>query len=264
MENIKEYVKYLQTKKEELRSIQNKINGKRANFEKHIEAEKREFEDSLEPLKESSNKACEEFKLLAGNKVSVSLEELIKELSSLTGISILNMGIKIETNIGYWGRNNMRSILKLMNSYNQDLSCTGNYNKNNFWGITLFADKNTHPRKKEQLFCYEMSFKLNLEEVQADGKSLLDHCSVRVYNDDMQGEDYTRLVIEKNVGSLNCTLNLKDLVKDEVTEGYVTRWYPTDLLTQAIINCVERQNKEKKQTSASKIKSRKFNLPSLK
>lgn len=245
MENIKENIKYLQAKKEELKSIKREIDEKRTAFEKDIEEKRKKFEESLEPLKESSNKASEEFYLLAGNKVSVSLEDLINELSSLTGISILNMGIEIETNVEYWGKYNLRRILELMNSSNQNLNCTDNYNKNNFWEITLFADKNTNSREKTQVFCYDMSFKLNLEELQSDGKPLLEHCSVKVHYDDMQVKYYTNLVIDKNIGSLNCNLSLNDLVKAEITEGYCGRWYPTDLLTQAVINCVERQKEEK-------------------
>ena len=256
MENIKENIKYLQAKKEELENLKKKIADKRTDFEKSIEEERKKFEESLEPLKESSNRASEEFNLLASNKVCISLEDLITELSSLTGISILDMGIKIETNVGYWGKNNIRKMLELMNLSDQHLSCTGNYNKNNFWEITLFADKGTHPRKDKQAFCYEMSFKLNLEELQSDGKSLLEHCSTKVGYDDMQGLHYTRLVIDKNIGSLNCNLSLNNIVQDEITEGYFRRWYPTDLLTQAIINCVERQNEQKHQKSSSIFKGK--------
>ena len=256
MENIKENIKYLQAKKEELENLKKKIADKRTDFEKNIEEEKKKFEESLEPLKENANIASQEFNLLASDKVCISLEDLITELSSLTGISILDMGIKINTNVGYWGKNNIRKMLELMNSSDQHLSCTGNYNKNNFWEITLFADKDKHPRKDKQAFCYEMSFKLNLEELQSDGKSLLEHCTTKVSYDDMQGLHYTRLVIDKNIGSLNCNLSLNNIVQDEITEGYFKRWYPTDLLTQAIINCVERQNEQKRPKSSSIFKDK--------
>lgn len=268
MENIKENIKRLQTKKEELECIKKEIDEKRTDFEKNIEDKRKKFEQSLEPLKESLTKASDEFNLLAGNKVSVSLEDLVKELSSLTGISILNMGIKIETNVGYWGINNKRRILELMNSSDQHLNCTENYNKNNFWEIALFADKNKNLRENTQVFCYCMGFKLNLEELQSDGKTLLEHCSAEVCYDDMQGSHYTNLVINKNIGSLNCNFSLYDLVKDEITKGYSSRWYPSDLLMQAVINCVERQKDEKQQTSSSifkgKIKGKKLRLSPLK
>lgn len=255
MKNIKENLKYLQTKKEELENIRRQIADKRTNFEKNIEEQRKKFEESLETLKESSNRASEEFNSLASNKVCVNLEDLIIELSSLTGINILNMGIKIETNVGYWGKNSLRKILELMNSYDQHLNCTYNYNKNNFWKITLFANKDKHPCKNKQSFYYEMSFKLNLEELQSDGKSLLEHCSTKVDYDDVQGLHYTKLVIDKNIGSLNCNLSLNDMVKEECS-----RWYPADLLTQAVINCVERQ----KQQNIFKGKIKKIKLSLLK
>ena len=115
MENIKENIKYLQAKKEELENLKKKIADKRTDFEKNIEEERKRFEESLEPLKERSNRASEEFNLLASNKVCISLEDLITELSSLTGISFSDMGIKIETNVSYWGKHNIRKMLKLMN-----------------------------------------------------------------------------------------------------------------------------------------------------
>lgn len=262
MEKIKEKLRYLQAKKRELECIKKEIADKRTDFEKNIEEERKRFEETLEPLKENSNRVSEEFNLLASNKVCVSLGNLITELSSLTGINVLNMGIKIETNVGYWGKNSIRKILELMNSSDQRLNCTGNYNKNNFWEITLFADEGLHPRKDKQAFCYEMSFKLNLEELQSDGKSLLEHCSTKVGYDDLQGLHYTCLVIDKNIGGLNCNLSLNNLIQDEITEGDFRRWYPTYLLTQAILNCVEKQNKQKQQNPSSvfkgKIKSKKM------
>lgn len=45
---------------------------------------------------------------LAKNKVSISLEDLVKELSNLTGISIFEIGIKSETNVKFWERNNIK------------------------------------------------------------------------------------------------------------------------------------------------------------
>lgn len=267
--NINENVKYLQTKKEELERIKKEIEKKRTDFEKTIEDERRKFEEALSPLKESSNKVSEEFNLIAKNKVSVRLEDLVKELSNLTGISVFEIGIKFETNVGYWGRNNIKRILELMNSENQRLNCMGgNCNRNYHWKLRLFANKNEHPYEMDnQPFCFEMLFGLNLDEVQADGKTLLEHCTAETRYDDMQGSHYTVLVINKNIGDIILNLRLNNLVKEDSRERF-NRWYPADLLTQAVINCVERQNEEKQQNSSSilkgKIKSRKFKLSPLK
>ena len=57
MKNIKENLKYLQTKKEELENIRRQIADKRTNFEKNIEEQRKKFEESLGTLKERSNRA---------------------------------------------------------------------------------------------------------------------------------------------------------------------------------------------------------------
>ena len=267
--NLRQNIEFLKEKKDELETIKKKIDGKRIDFEKTVEEERKKFEDSLKPLKESSNKVSEEFNLLAKNRVSVSLEDLVKELSNLTGISVFETGIKFKTDVGYWGRHNIKKMLELMDSENQRLNCMGgNHDRNYYWELRLFANKNEHPYEMDkQSFCFEMLFRLNLDEIQADGKTLLEHCTAEIRYDEMQGSHYTVLVINKNIGDIILNLRLDCLVKEDSRERF-NRWYPADLLTQAIINCVERKKEENQQTPSSifkgKIKSRKIKLSPLK
>ncbi len=249
MESIRESIKTLQSKKQELESIKKQIADKRTDFDKNIEEARNKFEESLEPLKESADRMSDEFNLLANNKVCVSLADLTAELSNLTGINVFKMGIKIATNVSYWGKHNKKEIYELINSTSQRLRC-GYCNKDDYWTLKLYADKDLKANDKRQAFCYEMKFLLDLLEVQSDGKTLLDHCSEEINYDDMQGMHYTALVIDKNIESLNCDLSLNNLVQDEETRDGFDRWYPSDLLAKAFLNCAERKNAESKHNSS--------------
>lgn len=153
-----------------------------------------------------------------------------------------------------------------MNTSNQRLNC--NCDKNYHSKLELFANKNEDSHMmNNQPFCFEMLFDLNLDQVQADGKTFLEHCVAEIRYDYFQEAHYTVLVINKNIGDLILNLRLDDLVKEDIRERY-DRWYPSDLLTQAVINCVERKEKEKQQGPSSifrrKIKSKKIKLSLLK
>lgn len=229
MEATVERIKSIQSKKEELENIKKQIDNKRTAFEREIEKMRKEFEDSLEPLKENSNRTFEEFNLLASNKVCVSLGNLVTQLSSLTGISTLDMGISIYTNVGCWGKRKLETI--------------GSVVKDDSWKLMLYADKSISCCDEKQAFRYDMTFKLNLEELQSDGISLLEHCSVKFKYDDWAENYYTFLVIDKNIGGLSCNFSLGSIVQDDVKNNFEDRfkdrWFPSDLLRQAIINCVE-------------------------
>lgn len=246
MEAMVERIKSIQSKKEELENIKKQIANKRTAFEREIEKMRKEFEDSLEPLKENSNRTFEEFNLLASNKVCVSLGNLVTQLSSLTGISTSDMGISIRTNVAYWGKYKLETIAALMNSSPSSLRCIGCSDKDNSLRLILYADKSISCWDEKQAFCYDMTFKLNLEELQSDGISLLEHCSVKVGYDDFAEDYFTTLVIDKNIGGLNCNFSLGSIVQDDVTNGFKDSWFPSDLLRQAIINCVEKPIVENK------------------
>ncbi|MGN1379731.1 MAG: hypothetical protein ACI4XR_05025, partial [Bacilli bacterium] len=255
--HIEETLVNLQAKKEELENIKNNINVKKNVFEQMIDEQRKKFEESLEPLKLSLNNTAEEFNLLSKEKISISLGDLINELSNLTGINDSNFGIKLKTDVIHWGKYNITKLLNIMNNGNDD-------QKKYYYYLTLYADKSIHPYKKEnQLFCYEMIFALNFEEIQADGKKLLDHCSVERKFDDIQGLYYTELVIDKNISELNLNISLDNLIKDDLKEPF-NRYYPTNLLMQAVINCIENKKEINHKSSSAlfgrKIRSRKLNF----
>lgn len=248
--NVRKEIELFQSKQNELASIKNQLNKKRTDFEKKIEDERKHFEKSLDPMKENLNKISEEYNLMLENKISVKLEDLIKELSSLSG---LDTEIKIDTNVGYWGKRSIKEIIQLMNESDQHLSCTGNYNNKNKYIITLFSGKKLPHYDYRQEFCYKLHFKLDLEELQADGKSLLEHCIAMVRYDDLQGLHYTNLVIAKNIYSLICHLSLNSL-SSYISLDNLSINQNNDLLIQALINCDEKQNYNERQ---KKIKFRK-------
>ena len=101
-------------------------------------------------------------------------------------------------------------------------------------------------------FCYEMSFPLDIDELQYDGQPFMEHCSVdkQMYN---SRTDFTKLIIDKNIGDLKCNICLGDLVRDDKRDWYGSQLFPIDLLAQAVINCVERQNKLEEKPKVRKL-----------
>lgn len=99
------------------------------------------------------------------------------------------------------------------------------------------------------LFCYLIHLNSTLSDVQADGKTLLEHCAVDVEHDMVDKNIYTSLNIKDNIDDLILRIPLNKLASDS-NAG----WYPADLMKQAIINCVEKC--QEKEVSKDNVKKR--------
>lgn len=253
---IKEDLEYLKMKKLELENIKGNISEKRTEFKRKIENERIMFEESLTPLKEKENEVFKEFNLYAEKKITITLGDLINELSSLTGINISDIGINISTRIGYWGKNKLNEMIELMEDENQIGYCMGyNADRRYYWDLYLFSNKyNQMYDKDSQKFCYHFILDFKLDEIQNDGKTLLEHCVLVKGYDGLQGLYYTLFSLEKNIGELNLNLSLNDLIYKDTEEKYVRRFYPNELIEKAVINCLENKNEQNNSHKNSKIK----------
>ena len=97
-----------------------------------------------------------------------------------------------------------------------------------------------------------MNFPLDLNEIQSDGKTLLEHVSAVAKYNELRGEVCTLLNLNKKIEYLNCNIELDNLIRSDDKDNNFNSWYPADLFTQAVVNCVEKKkysNVKKKKLS---------------
>lgn len=240
--NIKKRIKELQEIKLEMDDINKRLDGDRIIFEERIAVERRNFEERLanerkcfeqmmNSLRERKINLSEKYTTLSLGTISIRLGDLVKELANLVGIDDKDIGVEVKNDCILDGEYNKSSILS---------NKIKKYYWNDYWKVILFLNK------KQQSFCYQMVFKLDLNEIQDDGKTLLEHCTVTVEHVGF-GECYTFININKNIDDLVLNIPISDLIRDSATT-----WYPVDLINQAVGNCVERSNIEVKRRNLIK------------
>lgn len=237
--DITECIKYLQEKKMEIDDVDTKINEERRAFEEKVAIERKKFEDTLTPLKESSAKLSDEFNALGLKTVAIRLGDLVNELSELSQVSVSNIRVKIETNISFCGRHNLKKIAEMLDY----LRIKGH------WNVAI-NDKS----KDKQSFYYDLSFKLNLDEAQADGKSLLHHCTYEIRPSVFSDIDCTILHIDRDIDDIILNIPLSYLAIGDIDAINGGKWYPSDLIMQAFINCALRVSEEEKLKDSCKKK----------
>lgn len=234
-------IKYLEEKKEEIKTFENMIELKKSEFQDSIEKQIKQFEETLKPLEDILTTKKNEFKQLGDTQITMSISELVEALAEVTNINVSDIKVKTSINFGYWGKWKPDTVRSLIKSKKPD--CT-------FTKKTI-AIKST--KINNVPFYIELLSDIDLDEIQADGKTLLEHCSIKKSYDDVQGCYYTMLVLDKNIESLNCTVTLKQFV-DEKRNSYA------DLVfNKAILYCVKNKMNEEKQISKKKIRVKTFN-----
>lgn len=151
--------------------------------------------------------------LSSGETVFIKLGDLIEELSVIGQIASQDIDISININPPY--RGSMRHIESL------DARHVGRQ-----W-VEL--------RDKKYSFCYQMYFSLDLFEVQADDRLLLDHCTY--YGSDYYPLSCHELRIDNNIEALAYPFQLNRIVLATSND----MWRPADLMAKAVISCVEKK-----------------------
>ena len=173
------------------------------------------------------------------NIINISVKEIIEELSNYTGIDETNIGIFKNIQIGYWGTHSLDKLIKLINSEEQKLAFYP-YKKDKYFTVSIFSKKNLHSKDIEQKFSYELKFKLDLDEIQANGKTLQENCREQLYFVDGPDMYCTGIVID-NIEDLYYKVNLDELENTKDSENF----YPNELFKQVIINIIEKRNNKK-------------------
>lgn len=222
--DLRNYIKAIFEMRDKIDTIEKVLAEKRANFEK-----------TLTPLKEESAKLSESLESLCDNTIPIRLGDLIEELANLTDINVSSIGIDTESGIILRGKHSIEEIIKTDEVKPKVLS--------NIWELDLYSNKDRKSYNRlEQTFRYTIGLKNNITDIQADGKMFLEHCTARSVND-----SHTYLEITGDVSALILNIPIGDLIRKSSSE-----WYPADAITQAVMNCVER-NKEISKKRSKKL-----------
>lgn len=224
--DINTYIEKLNNKRNEIAFIERKIKNRKKIFEKIIR-----------PLVDTLQRRKKELYDLYQIEVSVRLGDLLSELALLAEIKVSDIYVEIETGISFYGKYNIIEMLQLMNDPTVK-NCKSNTNE---MKLDLFGCSSDYNVTLKPVFEYYTSLPLYLEEIQSDGRKIIQYCNVK-YGYDTDGGVYTKMVINNDVENIICNFNLGYLnkVSDE-------DWNPADLFNQAIINCASRNYNSSKQ-----------------
>ena len=175
------------------------------------------------------------------NIINICIKDLLKELSNYTGIEENKIGISFTTNVGYWGIYNLDYLAFLIDSDDQSLGYY-KYGKDKYFNINIYGEKDLYDYDKKRKFNFNLKLKLDLNEIQADGKTLKDHSREQLYFDDGRSSHYTGIVIDKDIENLNYKVDLDEIENIKDSKDF----YPSDLFKQVIINYIENKNQKKK------------------
>ena len=161
------------------------------------------------------------------NKVGVypvKFRDLVNELAKLCEMDYKKdiIGFYVTTSVCYYGRYNLDEMIKLMN----DKEFNFRYG-HDYLHLLLYGKKNNRFS-----FFYNIIFKLNFNELECDGKSLLDYSRVINGNTHLKKLNYSKIDIDDNIDNLVLYFDDSILSKEECRD-----FYPVSLLKDAVDNC---------------------------
>ena len=207
------------------------------------------LEEKLEPIKKEIRDAEIEIQSIKreldlnglgeSEIITLRLGDLIDELSKLSGIDKSEIKPSFETYIYTTGKKPVEKDVVLRESKKR---------KSRIMYLKIDGGK----KSSDNYFVYDYLYTpMNFDEIQADGKTLFDHCEA-VWNhiDDMEWKDIdTYLEVYYDLDDIICHLNLNNIM--DLDESPNT-FYPKNLFTKAILNCAL---KSEENTIKSKQKS---------
>lgn len=220
-------LKILKKLKKSISSLKNEIDNENDRKKKIISNYKQELADcemNLSLFKEELLLVRKEICSKSNTLISVSLGDLVHEISKLSGINGDNIRVKLDTDIELLG---VHSENEMFNLFNQ---VDGDYNI-----VLLIEGGNVN---KSSLITYLTRIPLD-NELKEINKGLLGHCSRKIVNN--FGKVYTRIVLDKDINDIILNFRLYHLDK---LESY--SWFPSELFTQAVVNCLSKANKKAK------------------
>ncbi len=179
-------------------------------------------QDNIDYLEQKLAEEKQKQEDLLNQKISIRLADLIGEISSLSDVNILDMNINITTNIFIDAQRpdfTMEYAKKRQEGHNLEVQILGNK-----------SVRNVHATP----FKFYLYFPLDFEKKQADGKTLLDHCSARPPQVTSISFPQKEIVVNKNIGDLVCDFTVRQLQNNGLS-------IPKELVIGAVENCFEKE-----------------------
>lgn len=216
--NICELLEQMSCIKEEQKKIVSNMGTLRREYEESFKVLQQQYQDSSNRMTEIGK--CE---------FPVRLGDLIEEICWLSSTKPEEISVSISGNISLNGVHTLNDILEFIGNM---AKCDMHFRISN-------RDKSTNDMASSFNYTNPLIFDLN--SIQADGKTLLEHCSVVVMKRIGSGEEYTEFVINKDINEVILPLTL-----NYVSLSTSFNWIPADLFTQAVINSVEKYKSNSK------------------
>lgn len=227
--NINEELTNLLDKKNQVNSIVSDIK---------IMTEK--YEKSVEKLKELLIVSRNEYDSIKNSFVRVRLGDLIDEVSWLSGVDRNKIIVSIKFNKIFLNLDETANFVQNICDNN------GSYVVEN---TRFYMSSNLFKEDEDSVsFSYFSFLSFDFNEIQCDGKRLIEHCC---FSPESISNGQVNLTVSTNI-------NIDDIVCDfpfsELESIDNKSWYPADLFTQAIINVSLREYNSKVDKIRKKIK----------
>ena len=163
-----------------------------------------------------------------GNAVcKVRFGDLLKSISKVSGVNIMDMNYSISFDVCYPGKYNLLEVVNLMDKDKKThlmlVSIIGSRDLNNVLKVPFY---------------YNFYFPIDLTKIQSNGKKLFNYCYTNSEYNFIDGSYYTYLKLDNNILDIILEFKLKDLLKPNSIEQY-----PMNLLINSISDTLENYEK---------------------
>lgn len=253
--NIEEYISEYEIIKHQIDDYEQKINGLRITLDEKVKALEEQitffnkiFEQETSPINDKLDEARQNLnKCILTYKTHIKLKDIINEISNITKINIKD--IEISGHRSYVNYQPIESYKELSNK-DEFIKYIAKNTKE-----TVNVNINIYAKGQPPL---NITFDGHLSDIQADGKTLLEHSKKRPVkvSSFIRPEDHKKIeilglfcIIDKtSIENIICSFNLKQIVNFKNN-------CDNDLLSKAVIDCLHKHKytiKEIIQTPMSK------------
>lgn len=207
--DIKEKIEFYKKKKEEIRNIKEEINRQYNDFDKFMQPQK----DYLKK-KELELNNC-----LTENVIKVRLGDVVDKLALKTNQNRDDIIYNVKINMYTEGKKSLEYFKTNSKGIHY------NYNSSPYAIITFFSNRENGN--------YILECPINFNEIQADNKKFIDHCSVKTY------PDFNRLIGSKTYIEVD-----KDI--DDIMINIEISHLNNSIIIDILNDCINENNKVKK------------------
>ena len=189
---------------------------------KRIETKRKDIENLSTILEQEQ----QELSLLENQNFQVRLSDLVASLSTHSGINVLDMDISLNTNI--WVENEEEAT----EIYDNNQPSTR---------LEIIIKSKEQYGKNAKPFSFFIYQPLDFEQLQSDGKTLREHCSVVDVKKANEYCDETKVIaVTESIGSIFCNFNIIEIANN----SFLATGTPKEMLQESIIECYNKNNEQ--------------------